>query len=863
MKNKTQILTITIRATLFFLLLFALVDDVAAQAVSFIARRNFTVQVGPIAKGDFNRDGVQDLVTAGGSMLLGKGDGTFETVTIFDGNGLEGIFIAVGDFNRDGIQDLAVARFSGVSILIGNGNGTFQAPVSIFLIANAFGASIAIGDFNRDGIQDLVFGSVGRRPFDSPGRAHIFLGIGNGTFQSARDFETGGAAFAAIGDFNRDGRQDLAMTGGRNIQRNSVILLGNGDGTFQPAQTLGLAGSSVAVGDFNADRAEDLAVTGLNDVSILSGNGDGTFRPARAFGTGESSNSLAINDLNGDGIQDLVVTNIGSDDVSVLVGNGDGSFQPAKNLVASNSPSSVAIGDFNGDGIQDLAVGNSTREEGPMGSTSIFVGNGDGSFRSEINSAAGPHPQSAAVGDFNGDGVQDLAVTNLGGSVSILLGNGDGNFQPPLSFGAHRFPGSIAVGNFNGDGFQDLAVANSGSAGPEAPIISLFFGNGDGTFQPAQDIGPLDRAHTVAGGDFNRDGLQDLVVVHEGSFESDIVSILLGNGKGAFQPTQDLTTGNGFTRSVAIGDFNRDGIQDLAVSNQFSRSVSVFRGNGNGTFQSARDFEIQRMPTSVAVGDFNGDGVQDLALSNREFFDIALVPIASILIGNGDGTFQPVQEFGPKNRAEAIVVGDFNGDGKQDLATANPLSDDLSVLLGNGEGTFLAAGEFSAGLSARFLAIGDFNKDGAPDIAAVSSDIDAAILLNDTESQKRKVVNRLVSFQPRSTTFRTTIDPAACPGFAGTFRFVAVLTNKSSSPPLFGLFVQVTSLTNGNLLQDSDGTLLGSGAILAVPLQNGFSDGVLSPAESVDVPCVICIKNTGSFKFLVNVLGTEVANIKH
>ena len=242
----------------------------------------------------------------------------------------------------------------------------------------------------------------------------------------------------------------------------------------------------------------------------------------------------------------------------------------------------------------------------------------------------------------------------------------------------------------------------------------------------------------VAIGDFNRDGRQDLAVVHDGPIPafSDIVSIFLGSGNGVFQQVQDLITGSGsISRSVSIGDFDRDGIQDLAVSN--SGTVSTFRGNGNGSFQAARYLEIPGGPTSVAVADFNSDGAQDLALSNSD----PRSPIASILLGNGDGSFQTVRQFGSGNdRARSIIVGDFNGDAKQDLAAANQFSGTVAVLLGNGDGTFLETEAFSAGSTTSFLVIGDFNNDKAPDIAVPSTGTDSvSILLNDTEFQKLKV----------------------------------------------------------------------------------------------------------------------------
>jgi len=872
-KKNTQFVKLSIRAAFACLLAAGLLDDAAAQSVSFIAGRDFAVRrpgttnVAPIVQGDFNRDGITDLVNAGGSVLLGNRNGIFQTVVgfEFDSSGP----LAVGDFDRDGIPDLVTTEQFEASIRIGIGNGTFQPPARILTLNRRSWISVTVGDFNRDGIDDLA---IPHNPLEpSLGLMDILLGNGDGTFRPGQNFTNGAyGSFVTIGDFNGDGSLDLAWP---QEPRSTAILLGNGDGTFQPISQrldagLGRPAASV-VGDFNGDKVQDLAIANefSNDVQIWLGNGDGSFGPGRSFATADGPNSIAVADLNGDGIQDLAVTDgaqraVTSDRlnrVSILVGNGDGSFQPARNLSVGSSPLSameigdflwVVIGDFNGNGIQDLAVARAV--EGGN-SVVIFVGNGDGSFRSETDVFAG---FSRAVGDFNNDGLQDLAVTNWApfpytttGTVNILLGKGDGSFHPPLSFqSTHLRPGAIAVGDFNRDGSQDLVVANQDEF-QLTPIVSILFGNGDGTFQQGQDFGPLDRAYSVAVGDFNRDGRQDFAVTRElESINGGRVAIFIGDGRGQFQIFPELVSPEVSTaeNSIAIGDFNRDGIQDLAMANRFPLSVSIFRGNGNGTFQPAQDFEIRGPNASLAVGDFNNDGFEDLALSNDSISD---VPIVSILFGNGDGSFKPVQEFGPEKQSVSIIVGDFNGDAKQDLVTSSPHSHNITVLLGNGDGTFLAGGDFGP-TGSSVVVIGDFNKDGAPDLAGDT------VLLNDTEFQKLKVINAFMTFRPEPTTFRTTIDPAACPGFVGTFRYEALLMNGTGSPPLSSLSIQITTLTNGNLLQDSSGGLWRAGAILPVPGQNGFADGVLSPQEMVEVPFVVCLKNTEPFRLLVNVLGT-------
>jgi hypothetical protein len=215
----------------------------------------------------------------------------------------------------------------------------------------------------------------------------------------------------------------------------------------------------VAVGDFNGDGKLDLAVANAssNNVSVLLGNGTGGFGAATNYAVGAPPHSVAVGDFNGDGTLDLAVGNNGSNNVSVLLGNGTGGFGTATNYAAGSSPHSVAVGDFNGDGKPDLAVANQNSNN-----VSVLLGNGNGTFGPAINYAVVTTPESVAVGDFNGDGKPDLAVANGGSgvSVSVLLGNGDGTFGAATDYAVGTRPVSVAVGDFNGDGGPDLAVAN-------------------------------------------------------------------------------------------------------------------------------------------------------------------------------------------------------------------------------------------------------------------------------------------------------------------------------------------------------------------------------------------------------------------
>src|SRR5215831_16859819 len=290
------------------------------------------------------------------------------------------------------------------------------------------------------------------------------------SFGAKTDFGTGGGPHSvAVGDFNGDGKLDLAVANVGTVS----ILLGTGTGNFGAKTDFGTgadgenllypSSASVAVGDFNGDGKLDLAVANFSGtVSILLGTGTGSFGAKTDFNAG-GGDSVAVGDFNGDGKLDLAVANF-SGTVSILLGTGTGSFGAKTDFPAGATPSSVAVGDFNGDGKLDLAVGG-----GPGGvifdtrnTVSILLGTGTGSFGPKTDFDTGTSPLSVAVDDFNRDGNLDLAVANFesDNTVSILLGTGTGSFVAKTDFGTGRGPYSVVVGDFNGDGKIDLAVAN-------------------------------------------------------------------------------------------------------------------------------------------------------------------------------------------------------------------------------------------------------------------------------------------------------------------------------------------------------------------------------------------------------------------
>jgi hypothetical protein len=421
---------------------------------------------------------------------------------------------------------------------------------------------------------------------------------------------------------------------------------------------------------------------------------------------------VAVGDVDGDTVPDVVVANQGSfpnyiESVGVLVGNGDGTFQAPRNFYTGGTPCSVAVGDVNGDGHLDIAVANDHGNN-----VTVLLGNGDGTFPATRNFPVGRAPVSVAVGDFNRDGVPDLVTANSGSdNVSVLLGNGDGTFQPARNFPAGSAPSSVVVGDVNGDGLLDLIAVGylwacdyyTHECHVFDETVRVLLGNGDGTFQPARDFPAGDNPRSVALGDFNGDGHPDVVVAN---YLSNNVSLLLGNGDGTFQPPRNFPAGR-YPYSVAVGDFNGDGFLDLAVANVQSNNLSVLLGNGDGTFQPARNFPAAGT-SFVTVADINRDGILDL------------VTTSSVLLGNGDGTFQSARNFSAGRTPVSVAVADVNGDGLPDLAVTNLDSGTVTVLLGNGDGTFQTApvSYVAGGFS---VAIQDFNGDGWPDLAVASS----------------------------------------------------------------------------------------------------------------------------------------------
>lgn len=733
-----------------------------------------------IVVADFNGDGIQDLAIANYSVdsltiLLGKGDGTFTLVNDAPTTGTGPTSIAVADFNGDGIPDLAVSTvFSHtVTILLGKGDGTFTAStLSTNLVASEF--AIAAGDFNGDGKADLAVTT-----FDG---AKILLGNGDGTFTSGASYITAARnnypISIAVADFNGDGKLDIAVGNGDNVEgsvSNLTILLGNGNGAFTQVP----AGSSVpwypsgiAVADFNQDGVPDIALTSSfgSGVAVLFGRGNGTFPtglPVPAAGSG----GVATGDFNGDGRVDLALPTGFGDTVAVMLS------LPA--ITATVTPTAVSIptagqhivaASYSGDSNYTPSISATTALWGTPATTKTTLAIASGgvpvttvasgtvvTLTATVMAGATPlTPGQVEFCDATAPACTDIhligtaALTANGTAIvrfspapgqhsykAVLIQSALGasssspalklTVRPPapvVAPTATAFTASGSVGAY----ILSATVVGTGSKSPLTGDVSFIDTSHSGREVATAKLGastaglawpvsssiPFSNIASLlfAEGDFNGDGIPDLAAINS---NTKTVSILLGRGDGTFRNAPAITL-SANTTAIVAGDFNGDGKLDLAVSMtspsiNSPSTLAILLGNGNGTFTVAPSAPtVDNSDNVFSAADFNGDGKLDLLVNDSTG--------TRILLGNGDGTFAQAQVIAS---LRTLAVADLNGDGLADLIVgAN--SGSLTVYLSKGDGTFKAAGPaFFTGTQFGSAVVGDFNRDGIADIAVADS----------------------------------------------------------------------------------------------------------------------------------------------
>ena len=538
-------------------------------------------------------------------------------------------------------------------------------------------------------------------------------------------------------DVDGDGHPDLVEIG---TDSTVAVLLNKGDGTFRSPDryySVGQQPSALAAADLNRDGKLDIVVLNTTDrtISVLMGKGDGTFAaptatetadgvgiPAPTYVTGNGSTSLAIADVNGDGIPDVLVSNFVDDSVSVLLGNGDGSFKPAVAVPVGSGPVFVAAADMNGDGRPDLLVNNNLDN-----TVGVLLNQGHGTFGAMSTTKLGRkrlilYPQMLVVGDFNHDGklgVITSTTSENGDYVLYLPGNGDGTFRTAKTLVTGLQTSYLAVADMNGDGFPDLvagSVANNS--------LRVVFGNHLGGFTtgvdyPANGIAGGSQVQRLAVADFSGTGKPDIAVVNtEGGF----MQLLYNDGTGHFHLKNSYTTGH-TPSDVETADLNGDGHLDLVETDSADGLLGVRLGNGDGTFQALQTYKVGANPQRVLLVDVNGDGKPDAVTVNGGDDSV------SVLLGNGDGTFQAARDYPAGPNLVDIAAGDMNHDGKLDLVVANAVVNTVGILRGNGDGSFRAPVTYFASAQVNGLAVGDLEHSGFPDVVTIGGNM--AVLRND------------------------------------------------------------------------------------------------------------------------------------
>jgi hypothetical protein len=655
-------------------------------------------------------------------VFLGHGDGTFVSMKT-DSTGIDSnpYWVALSDVNNDNYLDMVSANrgTENIGIFIGNGDGTFLTMVPYSTGTGSLPTSVAVNDINNDNHSDIVATTWN-------GDVIVFLGQGDGTFIICSAYLIGpnfGTFSVALADFNGDNYLDIVVA---NAYGSSIgIFLGDGTGAF-PKQTLYTINYIfqplyVIVADFNNDNINDIAVTdyGDDEVVIFYGYGDGSFALARIYPTGLGSKPYGITagDLDNNKQLELVVALWGTGNIAVLTEYYAAKFinQTIYSTGSASQPFSVAVADFNNDNRSDIVVANSGTDN-----LSILFGSSNGTFDMEIMYSIGidSHPQYVITCDINHDNQSDIvSVNSENNSISVIIGYGNGTFREQMMYstGDSSYPYAVASGDFNNDSRLDLIVANEAT-----DSVGILFGfdytsfRSQGAYNNSNNIGPIG----IVVSDFNNDTYLDIVATFHWTNE---IGIVLGYGNGSFTNIMVYSTSTGSQPwGIVVGDFNNDHQLDIVVANTGTNNIGVLLGYGNGSFAAIVTYSIEgnSTPVAVAVGDFNNDGQLDIAVANSGADNVG------VLLGYGNGTFSVVNLYatGQDSTPWSIIVADINNDGRMDIVVANYGTDSIGVLLEYSDGTFQRQASFPTGYDSKpyWITLGDFNGDNRSDIASAN-----------------------------------------------------------------------------------------------------------------------------------------------
>ena len=773
------------------------------------APRSYSIADGPVsaAAADFDRDGRVDLAVATTNdsyvRVRRSTGGDFVLLTDFGPFSSPPRGLATADLDFDGQPDLVVAlgdASSGrVQVILHDATGALTIGPSMAAGTNT--AAVAIGDFDGNGTPDVAAVS------ENDGSVWVFLGDGAGAFTpfGGNPVLTGLTTPRALvaADLTGDGLADIAVaeSGGSAVH---VLRAGvTGTLTFtRITPTAGLAvganPESIAAGDLDGDGQVDLvtADNGSSRVSVIRRAAGGGFLAAEPHTTGASPTAVALVDLTGDGRLDIAVTISATRTLRVLQNGGGGTFTNAGDYPVRGFPRSITPIDADADGRLDLAVTCQTAD------AVVVLLSRPPVLEAAPRVTVGSHPRSAVLADLDGDGHVDLAVANQADStVSILLNDGTGTFHLFRTVSVSGAgPESIVAGDFNRDGHVDLAVS-APLATPKGVMILLGSATTAGDFvpQPIVAVGsPSSTPDALAVGDFDRDGILDLALCDKSVPGS--VYVLRGNGSGGFSTFATIAVGDQPTAIVAA-DFNRDGYLDLAVANEGADNIQVLRNTGTSFVVMTPPLSLPGTdvnPVSIAAADFDGDGDADLAVAASGGDRVHVYR-------NDNGTFTslPVVSLDAPYLLRAVATADVNLDGRPDLLA---VATGLTVFRGRGAVAFEAPETVLAGWLPQDVVVGELSGDGWPDVAVVNEDSGDVSLLISSPCQARRLA--------------VTTHPAACetglPPYAPAATVVAY--DAGGNVAACGAGTVVPSIVPGT---GAAGAVLGGTQASGVPLASG------------------------------------------
>ena len=710
------------------------------------------------------------------TLLRGTSDGSFEApVAVWtaplpagampggsiSGGSIRAVLTA--DFDGDGASDVAVVSADEALVFLGQAEGfPFQEPTSYAVGSDP--AALETGDFDGDGSLDLAVLNGGSHDVS------ILLGNGDGTFQAETQITNVGGSpvlLLGAGDFDRDGLDDIAVARDGGLS----VLVGNGDpaGLFESPQDVSVPGggtlADLVVVEWDDDLEPDIVASNGSQILIFFGDGNGTFAEVVQVSSdlNPAPGLIAAGDFDSDGNQDLAIVDLQA--VSLVVKLGTGSRDPVfddddKAYVLDPDTSALITGDFDGDSELDIAT--TTRGVSffflPAGSVVLYSNRGDGTFLGKVTKTTVDSVFALQLGNTGPEGVPDLVVA-ASRQPTVLLRFQQGAYEAAQSFELPPFTiefedgttfdtvalvVQMAAGDLTNSGKDDVVLVTI-----EQDYILLLLAGEDGLFADPVQINVGTRTFDPLIADFNSDGNQDLVLgtgLHGGGLSvpgetQDLgagLVLLAGNGDGTFQEPSTILASDFGVHHPAAGDLNGDGSLDLVVSAsiQEGRSATgfVLLGNGDGSFQDPEPIpHLTRQLFFATLADLDEDGALDLVT-----IGLASPGDVLVLLGQGDGTFGASVAY-PVGEAIQAVLGDVSGDGVLDIVVIATDVNGVLVFLGNGDGSFLESVIYGAG-SAIFgsgIVVTDLNNDGLDDVAVAAFSQHAVIVLSQIPPEDR------------------------------------------------------------------------------------------------------------------------------